>query len=104
MKAIANGKTYNTETAERVCGLDCNYHPGDFQYHDTDLYRTKKGAFFIAGKGGAASMWAQPCSGGGRMGGAGVRPVSNQEARDYMEAAGCDEENFAAVGLKVEEA
>lgn len=98
-RAIINGKTYNTETATRICSVPSRAQSRtDFSWHDTDLYRTKKGTFFLAGRGGYASMWAQS------VGGSGVRPVSAQEARDYMEAAGCDENAFTAVGLPVEEA
>jgi hypothetical protein len=104
MKAVVNGKTYNTETATEICELPCNAQGrGDFHWHETALYRTQKGAFFIAGSGGPASMWRESVS-NGSIGGRGVRPVSEQEARDYMESAGCDEDDFKSVGLKVEEA
>jgi hypothetical protein len=103
-RAIVNGKIYNTATATEVCDLECNATGrGDFHWHDTTLYRTKKGAFFVAGRGGPMSMWAESVN-NGRIGGAGVRPVSEQEARDYMEAAGCDDSDFEAAGLPIEEA
>ena len=104
MKSIINGKTYSTETATLVCSLACHHNRGDFSYHDTHVFVTKKGAFFLAGHGGALSMWSEPCGNSGRSGGRGIRPISEQEARDYMESAGCDVEDFAAVGLAVEEA
>lgn len=104
-KAIIDGKTYNTETATRICSVPCRAQSRtDFGWHDTNLYRTKRGAFFVAGRGNAASMWAQSVGMNGSTGGSGIRTVSAQEARDWMEAAGCDEEAFAAVGLPVEEA
>lgn len=103
-KAIINGKTYNTETATEICDIDSRASGGDFRWHSTRLYRTKKGAFFVAGRGGPMSMWAEPAHGGGITGGSGVRPVSASEARDYMEAADCDEGEFLAAGLPVEEA
>jgi len=105
MRAIVNGKTYNTETATRICDVPSRVQDrGNFSWHDTDLYRTKRGAFFVAGRGNAASMWGESDGSGGRWGGSGVRPVSEQEARDYMEAAGCDEADFTAVGLPLDEA
>ncbi len=102
MKRIIEGKTYNTETATHVCELDCRANRGDFGYHDTDLFRTAKGQFFLAGAGGPSSMWAQSVP-NGSVGGSGIRLVSTDEARQIMEAAGCDEDDFAAVGLGVEE-
>ncbi|MDH4051598.1 MAG: hypothetical protein OEU93_08465 [Rubrivivax sp.] len=104
MKAVINGKTYNTSSATLVCDLPCSANRGDFGWHDTSLYITKKRNFFLAGEGGARSMWSEPIGNNGSIGGRGLRPVSEQEARDYMEAANCDEGDFAAVGLDVEEA
>jgi hypothetical protein len=103
MKRIIEGKTYNTDTATHVCELDCSAHRGDFGHHETALYRSPKGQFFIAGEGGPASMWARPAVGGGRIGSSGMRLVGEVEARQIMEAVGCDEDDFAAVGLGVEE-
>jgi len=103
MKSIVNGKTYNTETADQLCNLPCSSNRGDFGYHDTKLYRTKKGAFFLAGCGGARSMWAESVS-NGSIGGSGIRPVSEAEAREHMESADCEEEDFIAAGLPVDEA
>jgi hypothetical protein len=103
VKQIINGKTYNTETATRICSLPCSEYPGDFSYHDTDLYRSPKGVFFIAGKGGAMSMWSTPAPGGGTGGGSGIRLVDEDEARFIMEEAECDEADFEKAGLPVEE-
>jgi hypothetical protein len=103
MKAIIEGKTYNTETADRICTLPCSAEgSGDFRYHDTDLYRTPKGTFFIAGVGGPMTMWARSV-GNGTSGGSGVRLVSADEARKIMEQADCDEDDFKNAGLAVEE-
>jgi hypothetical protein len=102
MKAIIDGKRYDTATAERVCGLSCTFFPNDFGWHDTDLYRTKNGAWFLAGEGNAASMWAQPVTGGGRGSGQGIRPISDDEARRILE----DENQTSALErhFKIEEA
>ena len=102
MKQIIDGKTYNTETATEVCDLPCNYFGGDFQFHNTKLYQTKKGTFFLAGKGGPMSMWAVS-SGNGVTGSSGIRVLTEQEARTYMEEAQCDEDDYKKVGLEIEE-
>ena len=104
MKSIINGKTYNTETARAICTLPCSAESrGDFGWHDTTLYQTTKGAFFLAGHGGALSLWARRVR-NGSIGGEGVRAVTAQEAREYMEQSDCDEEDYIQAGLPVEEA
>lgn len=68
----------------------------------TYLYRTKKGTFFLSGEGGPMTMWASE-QGNGRGWGEGLRVIDEEEARQHMEAANCDAEEFAAYGLAVEE-
>jgi hypothetical protein len=104
MKRVIDGKIFDTNTATVVCELACSCESSsDFSSHTTVLYRTRRGRFFIAGEGGPNSMWARS-EGNTREWGEGLRPVSEQEARQYMEDAGCDAEQFLAVGLAVEEA
>ncbi len=103
MKAVIEGKKYNTETAEQICTLPGGaYSHSDFRHHNTDLYRTKKGTFFVAGEGGPLTMWVET-HGSSNRGGSGVRVVSTDEARKIMEEAGCDEDKFKGVGLEIEE-
>jgi hypothetical protein len=59
MKAIINGRIYNTDTADVVWDVSYGWSGSDLDWHETVLYRTKKGTFFLAGKGGPRSMWAQ---------------------------------------------
>jgi len=86
MKRIIYGKRYDTETAERIAH-DSESNPSDFRYYNESLYRTKRGAWFVAGEGGALSSWAQPAEGGGSCYGEGIRPLSEDEARDWLEHA-----------------
>ena len=102
MKRIINGKAFDTETAMHVCELHCTAYRNDFAYHDTALYRSPKGQFFVAGSGNAASMWATNF-GSTRGPGEGMRLVDDDEARAIMERNGCKAAEFAAVGLTVEE-
>lgn len=95
MKKVIDGKVYNTETATRIAGDNSSYYPGDFQYEDTDLYKTKKGAFFLAGEGGPMSRWAEPLGNNGRTGGSGIEPLSLEEARAWCEANDVDADVIA---------
>ena len=85
MKKVIAGRVYNTETAIEICEIPCNSSGvTDFRWHETSLYRTKNGNYFLAGEGNAMSMWSEPC--GDMTGsGSGIRPITKSEARDYAE-------------------
>lgn len=103
MKRVIDGKIYSTETAQQICGLPCQVNCTDFGWHDTALYRSPKGRYFVAGEGNAYSMWSHPVGNNGRGGGRGLRVVDADEARAIMEDAGCSVDDFRAAGLAVEE-
>lgn len=88
MKAIVNGKRYDTETARFLCALPGPHNSRDFAWDDTSLYRTSKGAYFIAGEGGPMSRWAQRLGCNEWSGGSGLKPVDAEEARSILEQAG----------------
>ncbi len=58
MKQVIDGKTYNTETATKVGRYWNGLCPGDFRAMDESLYQTKKGAWFLAGKGGPMTKYS----------------------------------------------
>ena len=103
IKRIIDGKSYNTETAIKVCELYSSAYPSDFAFHDTALFRTKRGTYFLAGKGGPMSMWRENAIGGGWTDGFGIRVVHYAEAREIAENAGLDVEDMVAAGFQVEE-
>jgi hypothetical protein len=87
MKRIINGRRYNTETATQVA----EYFTGDrgnFGFVDEALYRTPRGNWFLAGRGGATSKYAVSCIGGGSVGGEGIIPLTPDAARDWLETYG----------------
>lgn len=89
MKAIIDGKRYNTETATCVC--DCSpsgFYGNDFRHEDTHLYRTPKGSWFLAGEGGPLSRWARPHGQSGSTNGSGIRPLDPDTAREMLEHHG----------------
>ena len=105
MKKIIDGKVYDTNKANRVCEvLSSTQNHADFGWHDTELYRTAKGRFFVAGKGGPSSMWAERVDQNSWQRGEGMSAVREVEARGCMEAAGCSAEEFVKAGLPQEEA
>jgi len=84
MKAIIDGKRYNTETATEVAEYWNGLGGGDFGRYEESLYKTAKGAWFLAGKGGPMSPYAQSV-GNGQSGGEGIRPITADEAREWLE-------------------
>ena len=103
-KAIIEGKTYNTNTAWLICELPCSTESVSyFDWHMTDLYRTKKGAYFLAGEGGPMTMWAKNLGNNSTGWGDGLRVIDAAQARQHMEDANCTAEDFAEYGFSVEE-
>jgi hypothetical protein len=89
MKKIIDGKRYDTTTATMVC--DCSprgFYRGDFRYEDTQLYRTPRGGWFLAGEGGPMSRWARSTGLSGRTNGSGIQPLDADEARSMLERYG----------------
>lgn len=84
MKAIIDGKRYDTDkatfVAEQSNGNDC----GNFRFEWECLYRTKNGAWFIAGQGGAFTSYAYH-EGNASYGGKAIRPLSPEAALAWLE-------------------
>lgn len=88
-KAIINGKVYNTETATHIgrIGSDSGYLASDFRCWTAELYKTRKGAFFMHGDGGPRSPFAVSHGQGGWSGSEGVRELTPDTALRYAEAS-----------------
>jgi len=104
VKKVIDGKIYNTESAELLHEWDNGIYGNDFRSCEEALYRTKKGAYFIAGEGGAMSRYARSCGSNSTCGGSGLRVLTEAEAMLWLEEHGGSdvlEEKFAD---KIEEA
>lgn len=84
MKKIIEGKRYDTETATLV-GQASHGGTGDFQRWEAGLYRTKNGAFFLAGEGGPMTRFAHMCGDGSSTGGNNLFPMTMEDARNWAE-------------------
>jgi hypothetical protein len=99
MRRVIDGKTYDTDTATVICDVSAKgFHAGDFRYDDSYLYKTPKGAFFVAGEGGPLSQWAQPEGNNGRRGGSGLRLVDIDDAKAICERHGSHDDYIKAFG------
>lgn len=99
MRKVIDGKAYDTSTADLICDISRpGFNSTDFEWDHTGLYRTKKGAFFIAGEGNALSRWFVSVGKDGRGGGEGLTLVDEQEARGWVEQFGTPEDFVKCFG------
>jgi hypothetical protein len=94
MKAIIDGKRYDTDTAEELAGWENMADRGNFRYESFDVYRTKKGRYFLCYSGGPLSSYARR-AGNEYHGSNGIKPLTEAEAIEYLE--GCGREGTAAI-------
>ena len=84
MKKIINRKLYNTETAKKLAEFcnDCTW--SEFRYLEESLYRKRTGEYFLYGSGGPLTGYAKKLENGYRSGSA-IRPLTENEAREWAE-------------------
>ena len=88
MKKIINGLRYNTENAVEVGSYDHGSYPGsgNFSHWSATLYKTpRSGWFFLHGKGGGMTQFADHSPYGGSCGGEKLIPLSDEEALEWAE-------------------
>jgi hypothetical protein len=103
MKAIIQGKRFDTDTAKLI-GEASHGYQGDFSHWEAGLYKTpRSGAFFLAGSGGPMTRWAQ-AAGNMRTGGSGIVPLTAEEALNWAEQHLSVDEVEAAFGDQIEDA
>uniref|UniRef100_A0A6H2A062 Restriction endonuclease n=1 Tax=viral metagenome TaxID=1070528 RepID=A0A6H2A062_9ZZZZ len=101
MKKIINGLRYDTSNAIEVGSYDHGCYPGsgDFSHWSATLYKTpRSGRFFLHGKGGGMTRFAEHYADGMRGGGEKIQPMENDEALEWAEQyldADCIEEHFS---------
>ena len=84
MKAVKNGKLYDTETAERI-GSDCFGLYGNFNHWEEALYLKKTGEFFLYGYGGCFSKYAKQVDSNSCSGSEKIIPLTESEAKAWAE-------------------
>jgi hypothetical protein len=98
MKRIIDGLRYDTEKATEIAKWHNGASDGDFNRCEETLYKTKAGAFFLCGEGGAMSSYATSVR-GGRGGGEEIIPMSREQAIvwcENREETECLETHFAS--------
>jgi hypothetical protein len=88
MKKIIDGKRYDTETAQELAAWSNDYSCRDFHWCCETLYKTRKGAYFVHGEGGAMSPWSRSCGDNSWSGGEGTDLLTAEDARLWLEEKG----------------
>lgn len=102
MRKIINRKVYDTDTAEFLGGWDNGYYGNDFHYCYEGLYRTKKGTYFVYGKGGAMSKYAKNEGNGWSGPGEDIHVLTKEDAMLWAERC-LDAEDYESIFGNVEE-
>ena len=85
MKKVIDGKVYNTETAERIFSWDNGRYGNDFRNRSKDLYRTKKGNYFIYHSGGPMTDMAISVGSNSTSGSSDIEAITTQEAIAFLQ-------------------
>lgn len=86
MKKVINGKLYDTATAKLLGRWDNGFYGDDYGHCEESLYKTLKGAYFLAGEGGPMSKYAKSCG----CGGTGIEVIEESVAMAWLEKYGED--------------
>ena len=92
MKKVINGKVYNTETAELIFSWDNGRYGNDFRSRSKDLYRTKKGNWFIHHEGGPMTDMGVSCGSNSTCGSQNIEAITEQEAINFLQGKNAVEE------------
>lgn len=85
MKAIINGRKYDTETAKEMAYAESDCGRNSFGWYEETLYKKRTGEFFLAGEGYAATKYATHYEGGTRGPGSKIIPLTYEEAEEWGE-------------------
>lgn len=102
MKKIINGRKYDTETAKEMAWDEYNGSCSDFQWWQETLYQKRTGEFFLFGRGGAMSKYAESCGQNSWSGGSDILPLTLDEAKEWVEEH-VDADTYEKIFGEVEE-
>lgn len=86
MKKIINQKLYDTKTAQEIHSEWNGLSSSDHNYSSEELYRTRKGEYFLYGDGGAHSKYGESVGNNSLEPGSAIIPLSDEEAFDWLES------------------
>lgn len=89
MKAIINRKRYDTETAITLASCFWGESKTDDEYIKETIYVTKTGNYFMAYEGGPNSRYSVYKTCDTTSGSIGIKPLTRDEAYDWLENHEC---------------
>ena len=103
MIRVIDAKIYDTEKAELLHEWTNGSYDRDFHLVEEALYRTAKGAFFVAGSGGPLTEYAVS-AGSCRNGSSSIRVLDRHEAMEWLETHDGSKVLLSHFGDELEEA
>ena len=101
MRKIIRGKVYDVDKAKKL--LEWSFGgPRDFNYVCEALYVKRTGEYFIAGEGGPNTKYREWVDSNSWRGGEKITPITEQEAREWVEEH-FDADEYERIFGKVEE-
>ena len=86
MKKVSKGMRYDTQKALWICDILEGAGRQDFRCINASLYRTPRSSrYFIAGYGGAMTVFAKTASDGTSYGSKDLIPLTREQALKYAE-------------------
>lgn len=101
MNKVLEGKYYDTEKAKEISRSDNGYYPNDFRYYEETLYQKENGDYFLHLEGGGLSPVRQITDGGSYCGGEAIKPLTLNEAKEWVEE-NCDGKTYISLFGEVE--
>ncbi|MDZ4263791.1 MAG: hypothetical protein U1B30_15850 [Pseudomonadota bacterium] len=98
MKAIINGKRYDTGKAEEITRLSYG-GKGQFISWEASLHKTAKGEWFLAGKGGPMTMFARSAEGnpGAVEGSSRIVPMEQADVLELLQSLSAHNPGLEAI-------
>ena len=101
MRAIINGKLYDTDTAALIESYSYG-DSGDFSHFSEELYQKETGEFFLYGEGGPRSRYAKVCGDHSWCGSEKIIPECDFDVKEWVENH-CDADTYIDLFGAVEE-
>lgn len=102
MKAIINGRKYDTDTAKKIASYWNGHSCRDFCNVTEELYIKRTGEYFLYGYGGPMSKYAHAVGDNSWSGGEKITPLTEAEARVWAETH-IDVDEYEEIFGEVEE-
>ena len=85
MKKVIDGKLYNTDTADLIAEDDNGRPDNDVHHFRQELYKTKKGAWFVFREGGAMSAMQKRAGSNNFTGSEDIEALAEDEAFELLQ-------------------